>query len=44
MDRVRAIQLIAIAFVVGVMVGYGIRALISARRRERARRRRQDFE
>jgi hypothetical protein len=36
--------LVAGAFVVGVIAGYGIRAFISARRRMRARRWRHDFD
>jgi hypothetical protein len=35
--------LVAAAFILGVITGYGIRALISAGKRAAARRRRHDF-
>jgi hypothetical protein len=35
---------VVVAFVVGALVGYGIRALISARHRAKARRRRHFFD
>jgi hypothetical protein len=43
MDRIHVLQLVA-AFVAGAVIGFGFRALISARRRKKARQRRHDFE
>lgn len=44
MDRIHVLQLVAAAFVAGAAIGFGFRALISARRRKKARQRRHDFE
>jgi hypothetical protein len=44
MESLPVTSLVAVAFIVGAIVGYGLRAFISARRRARARRRRHDFD
>jgi hypothetical protein len=43
MDPEAVISLLAIVFVAGMMVGYGIRSLVSKKRRDRARKQRVDF-
>jgi hypothetical protein len=40
MDPEAVISLLAIVFVAGMMVGYGIRSLVSKKRRDRARKQR----
>jgi uncharacterized integral membrane protein len=43
MEAIPLILLILTPFVAGVMVGYGIRSLVSKKRRERVRKQRVDF-
>ncbi len=43
MDPEAVISLLAIVFVAGMMLGYGIRTLVSKKRRDRARKQRVDF-
>jgi hypothetical protein len=44
MEWFSAPLMVAAAFIIGVIVGYGFRALISTKRRAGASRRRHDFE
>ena len=43
MDPEAVISLLAIVFVAGMMVGYGIRSLVSKKRRDRVLKQRVDF-
>ena len=44
MESLPVASLVAVAFIIGAIVGYGVGAFISAKHRARARRRRHNFD